>query len=188
MGLAADLRRIQAHREIRPPHRPRHQRGRSGRRHSGFSRCSPGSPTVANPLYENPRFIEADWKNKFEEQMRKDVASLMLSKQAPRSPLAEHIRGIVRRVDFQPAVGDRTIIIVSDLHQNSDAWSHYKSGTKVEPFLAYLDGIEFPDLAGVHFKVFRVDRDSPLKPAALREFWSATLSHFHAGSVEFVRD
>lgn len=153
-----------------------------------FSRCSPGAANRANPLYENPTFINEDWKSKFENEMKENVGELMLSSSAPKSPLAEHLKGILRRNDFRPGMETRRIILISDLHQNSDTYSNYKKGTQTEPFISYLESIEFPDLADVQVAIFRIDRDSELSPAELRKFWSEALGHFHVAKIQFVRD
>lgn len=153
-----------------------------------FSRCSPGSPRSANPIFENPQFIQQDWEQKFEKFMREEVQKLMLNRQSEVSPLAEHIRGIQRRADFRDATGHRRIVIVSDLYQNSPQYSMYKSGLNDPAFGQMLDQIEFPDLEGVEIALFRVDRKRQIRGADLVAFWTEFLSNRAHANVEIIRD
>ena len=121
-----------------------------------FSRCSPGSPSRANPLYEHPGFIQQDWETKFEETMRERVSELMLTDQAPQSPLLEHMRGILRRADFRTDMPLRRIVIISDLYQHSSNYSMYNSGLNMPLMDKAAEAIEFPDFAGTSVALFRV--------------------------------
>ncbi|KCZ82561.1 hypothetical protein HJA_17607 [Hyphomonas jannaschiana VP2] len=153
-----------------------------------FSRCSPGSPKSANPIFENPQFIRMDWEDKFEKFMRLEVSELMLNKQSPVSPLAEHIRGIQRRSDFRDTVGNRRIVVISDLYQNSNAYSMYNSGLNRKKFKTALETMEFPDLEGVTVALFRVDRKRQLKGSDLIQFWTTVLGEDEHAIVEVIRD
>lgn len=155
---------------------------------SVFSRCSPGSPNQANPIFENPRFIEQDWKTKFEQLMRERTEELMLHDQAPQSPLLEHMRGILRRADFRTEAPLRRIVIISDMYQHSDAYSMYNSGLNRELFDRAAERIEFPDMSGVTVAIFRVDRKTKLKGADIIAFWQDALAAHNVGSVEIIRD
>jgi hypothetical protein len=153
-----------------------------------FSRCSPGSPSRANPIFENPRFIEQDWELKFEDQMRGRISELMLTDQAPRSPLAEHIKGILRRSDFRPSMEHRRILIISDMYQHSDAFSMYNSGLNKEAMIKAMSAMEFPPLNGAEIAIFRVDRKGQLKGQDINEFWKSVLGQSGAANVEVIRD
>lgn len=153
-----------------------------------FSRCSPGSPSRANPIFENPRFIRQDWKQKFEGAMQDEVADLMLNKRSKVSPLIEHIRGILRRSDFRTGAPRRRIVIVSDLYQNSGAYSMYDSGLNQTRFDRALADIEFPEMEDVEFALFRVDRDRAISGQDLIQFWTDTLTEKGASKVEIIRD
>lgn len=156
--------------------------------HEVFSRCSPGSPNQANPIFENPRFIEQDWEAKFETEMRSHVESLMLTNQAPQSPLVEHIRGILRRADFRAEMPERRIVIISDMYQHSDNYSMYNSGLNRELMDRAASAIEFPNMTGATVAIFRVDRKTKLKGSDIIAFWQDVLAQHGAGSVEVIRD
>ena len=153
-----------------------------------FSRCSPGSPRNANPIYENPQFIRQDWEQKFEQFMRAEVSRLMLNSQSPVSPLVEHLRGIQRRADFRDAAENRKILIISDLYQNSNLYSMYDHGLNTSRFDAALDDAQFPDLTGVEVALFRVDRKRQIRGSDLVAFWTDVLSQRAHADVTIVRD
>ncbi len=153
-----------------------------------FSRCSPGSPRRANPVFENPKFIQQDWEDKFQTSLQSRVADLILKNRSPVSPLIEHMRGIHRRTDFTDAVEERRIVLVSDLYQNSSTYSTYDSGLNQKRFEEAMYAIEFPNFEGVEVALFRVDRKRSIRGADLIEFWQATLGDGAGASVEVIRN
>ena len=155
--------------------------------HEVFSRCSPGSPKTANPIFENPRFIKQDWQQRFERQMQANVADLMLKRLSPFSPLIEHFKGIERRSDFRKNISERRIVVISDLYQHSSLYSMYDSGLNANQFDQASSNLEFPKLEGIEFALFRVDRQRKLRGSELISFWKEFLMENGADEPQIIR-
>lgn len=115
-----------------------------------FSLCKPADGSEANPLYENKRLLGLAYAKGFGDPLSLVVETLEESAQAVTSPIMETIRQIALRPDFAPSVGERKLIIVSDLLQNVPAYSHYRSAPDIASFqkLPYATTVR-PDLSGV---------------------------------------
>ena len=137
-----------------------------------FSRCSTGSAEAANPILENPRMIEDNWRSAFREPLGHAIKTVLEEDTAPSSPLAEALYAIFDRADFQSGVDHRRVVIVSDLMQNSKSFSMYKAGADFEKFRTTPLGPQIRDVGGVEVVARIVPRtDYPLPLSDLKDFW-----------------
>ncbi len=100
--------------------------------------CNPGSD--ANPLFENPRRVEARYRNAFKEPIEAALAGMADAGSAPSSPIANAIRVSIE--DSTVSGGQRTdqgvkLILISDLMEHTSLASAY-GGTLSEAALGRL--------------------------------------------------
>ncbi|MEM6625693.1 MAG: hypothetical protein AAF719_03240 [Pseudomonadota bacterium] len=138
-----------------------------------FVMCSPGSADKANPILENPRMIDDNWREGFFSPLKTAMDGVLADKSASNSPLFEAVYAIGDRADFQSSVDNRRLIIVSDLMQHSDAFSLYRSKTDWDAYQSSTLSSQTPQLFGVDVVARIVPRqryDLPLDD--LKAFWS----------------
>ena len=134
--------------------------------------CSPGRPDSSLGIIDNPEMIENEWRLKLFNPIFEASKKIIASKTKQKSPISEALFAIADRADFQPSIAKRKIIIVSDLIQNSNAYSFYKKGASWEKFYTSLFANELPDFTDVTIVTRIVPRhryDIPMKK--LRKFW-----------------
>ncbi len=89
--------------------------------------CKPPSGENANPLYENKMLIEEKYQEKFEIPLHQKIDAMMIAEEQPNSPIIESMTSLVasnpsiRHKDYA-----KTIVLVSDLVQNSPTLSFFK--------------------------------------------------------------
>ena len=86
----------------------------------GQSWCIPKQGVMADVLYENPRYVELEFRGVFLASLRKTFNSLLEQEEAPQSPIVETLSYLVGAHDDLTA-----IILVSDMMQHSSLVSHY---------------------------------------------------------------
>jgi hypothetical protein len=140
-----------------------------------FTGCSPGSPALADPRYENPEMIRVAWETHLVNPLREHAAEILrdTAQPQPTSPLIEAITGIRDRADFQDEVRDRRIVILSDLVQNSADFSFFQSGVSWGAFQrSRLGGDDIAELEDVAIEIRLVPRRSDrFTDRELRAFW-----------------
>lgn len=98
-----------------------------------FSLCNPGRGSQVNPLFSNPERIEERYANMFEAPFEAVISDLVEPKEAPSSPILEAMARLAQTELFSPEAPDRTLILISDMLQNSDLFSAYGGGGTVMP-------------------------------------------------------
>ncbi|MEO1015825.1 MAG: hypothetical protein AAFX08_11625 [Pseudomonadota bacterium] len=149
-----------------------------------FFACSPGSSEKANPILQNPQMIEDTWREKFYEPLKVQVEQALNDTEAATSPLSEAIFAVFDRPDFQKSMPDRRLVIVSDLMQNSDAFSFYRSGADMAAFQETRLASERPDMSGADVVariVPRQEYDLPID--TVEDFWS---EYFRGGGAVYA--
>lgn len=116
-----------------------------------FDLCSPGKGRDANFLYENDRLMQAKYEERFGAPLEMLLAELQKGGSASRSPIMEAIRDITSTPGFSAAVPERRLILISDLLQNTEAYSHYHS-VSTSAAMAYATEV-MPALAGAAVEV-----------------------------------
>jgi len=93
-----------------------------------FDKCSPGSQSDCNALYENCREIKLHYDHAFQEPLLEITDMLETPGQAQTSPLFETMTEVVDGVESQEA----EIHIISDFMENSHKFNFYKEIPDVE--------------------------------------------------------
>ena len=152
-----------------------------------FSRCYPGRE--AHALWENPAFIGAACDSLFTKPLDSALASLPREERASRSPIMSAIREISEQPEFTEVHGPREIVLISDLMENTAAFSLYRNRPDFQLVrtLRAHDKTR-ADLRGVIVNVLYVGRrDNQVSTADLLEFWQAYFADCHAAAVRFHR-
>ena len=119
---------------------------------SAFSKCNPGEPGKYDGLTRNEVTLQRRFEEEFLGELKKVLSSELVGKPAKHSPIIESIRSVAA----QSFTGrfDRNqsqLLVVSDMLQNSNIYSHYKGELDFEAFnnspqwanaFARLDGVE----------------------------------------------
>ncbi len=158
--------------------------GAGGENYS-FARCKPMEGEDASEYYQNPRKVEERYQNEFRKPFESKLLSLMSSPVADQSPIMESLQKLlVSTPGFVDASYPRHVIIVSDLIQNSEAFSFYRGDT-------WSSFIESPDarrLAGrlraVKVEICRVPRPGArVDMSRVDEFWIRYFDRAGASSI-----
>ncbi|MGH1420647.1 MAG: hypothetical protein ACRBEQ_02440 [Hyphomonas sp.] len=139
-----------------------------------FTACSPGSPSEANPITQNPRMIEQAFQKDFYQPLKDVVEGALMDEEQPSSPLFEAIYSISDRPDFQAGNEQRRLVLVSDLMQHSDGFSFYRLGADYDAYLASKLAETSPEMSDVKVVARIVPRqDYDLPMADVKAFWRA---------------
>lgn len=129
-----------------------------------FDRCVPRNPETANQLTTTPSFLKDQW-NEFKGGVENAVKVLLEREIAPTSPILETLIAAAREPVFE-SVGERRIVLISDLYQNSKIISFYAQIPAGWKELRRIVAIDKPDLEGVEVRI---------RFAARRGGWTAPM-------------
>ncbi len=155
-------------------------------RDADFARCKPATGEKAKKLYQNPRMIEERYQKEFLEPFDAIVSMMLDSPAAERSPIMESLQALlVSAPGFVDASFPRRVIIVSDLIQNSMAFSFY-SGDNWRSFVRSQDVERLAGrLQGVELEICRIPRPgTKVDKAAVDKFW---VNYFNRAGASHVR-
>lgn len=136
------------------------------------SLCNPGDGKHLSPLTSNPKLAEKKWRERFANKIDEIVKEASQAR-GDTSPILEYIQAIA--VDgFQRKPKKKTLHIISDMRQNTPAFSHYRNGISYQYFTNNrLNEIYLADLHDVEVVILDIQR--PDKIAAQRRmlirFW-----------------
>jgi len=151
-----------------------------------FARCKPATGKEASEIYQNPRMIEERYREEFLEPFEAIVSAMLDSSAAERSPIMESLQALlVSAPGFVDASYPRRVIIVSDLIQNSEAFSFYRGDTW-RRFVRSQDAERLAGrLRGVEVEICRVPRPGAgVDKAAVDDFW---VNYFDRAGASRVR-
>lgn len=95
---------------------------------NGFALCNPGRGDQINPLYRNPQRVEARYQALFEGPLQDALSDLVEPKESPASPIIEALARLSVEDDFDYDTPRRTVVLVSDMLQNSELFTVYGRG------------------------------------------------------------
>ena len=149
---------------------------------NSFSLCNPGRGDQINPLYRNTARVEARYQALFEGPLQSALADLVEPKESPASPIIEALADLALEEEFDPRTPRRTVVLVSDMLQNSRLFSvygraRYDLANRLPPpaRVAALVEDEYGDvLAGVRIEIYLIERRgwSAEDRAILQAYWS----------------
>jgi len=149
---------------------------------NSFSLCNPGRGNQINPLYRNPARVEARYQALFEGPLQSALSDLVEPKESPASPIIEALADLAVQPEFDASTPRRTIIVVSDMLQNSRLFTVYGrarsdlAGRLPPPTRVAADlEAEYGDaLAGVRIEIYLIERRgwSAEQRDILQQYWS----------------
>jgi len=156
--------------------------------------CIPKDFKDANIYFENPAFVEKR-QNQFLLKFNDAIDSL-LEESEGKSPILETLIRVSNSESFQMhSDKPRHMLIVSDMLQNSDKYSHYRSsqGTSWEIFEDQMSDtiyvkVRFNTLKVQIFYATRQNpRDRKLQTQELVDFWSKFFKNSGADVTDWIR-
>jgi hypothetical protein len=148
-----------------------------------ISVCNPGSPENVDPLKQSATIVQRNWKTKFLGPLDALLVKLLVEDEAPLSPIMESIQSvsITALGGNKKASLPRRIILVSDLLQNSQAWSLYTQKPNFQAFSKSRStkGLN-PDLRNVSVELLYLQRETKrgLDEKDLLGFWIKWIEAF----------
>jgi hypothetical protein len=139
-----------------------------------FSRCNPGDGHELDEYTGNPDLARKKWASQFSGPLQEAMKSTMSGEVADRSPIMAGLQQIaVDRLSSKQARSMPTnIVVVSDMLENSDAFSVYQSGPDFEAYRKSSASKRYStDLAGAGVSIWFLERDTKVASVPLIEFW-----------------
>lgn len=147
--------------------------------------CRP--PSHGNELYENNRKITRGFYERFLIPVTAALEESLTTEVGERSPILETLQLISRSQEIEDGGGRKTLILVSDMLQNTEAFSHYREQNGYEDFVrsgfARDVQADFRDWSIIVVYLRRY-RDRRLQQAAHVEFWQR---YFHDAGGKITR-
>lgn len=149
--------------------------------------CKPRSGKDVSSLTQNVRMVEERYEAKFLNPVKEEMAKMMAASSAKQSPIMEALQALLSDTPhFLSFQGQKKIIIVSDLLQNSEAMSFYRG----DDWLKFRSSPNFELLSqslwGSDVQLFTIPRglDGPSDPAVVEDFWFRYFDHQGAKSLD----
>ena len=144
-----------------------------GERGAKFGLCKPLEGRKANELYQNPALVRKRYEEKFKKPLDAMLDEMLAARPADRSPIMESLQALLASTPgFLDAKYPRRILIVSDLFENSAAFSFFRGGT----WQTFVRSPDFRRLAknmnGIDIEIHRLPRSSAkVDNADVEDFW-----------------
>lgn len=140
-----------------------------------FSACNPGDGSDLDHWTGNPEAARRRWTESFDGPLRTAMDEALQAESADTSPIMAGVQQIaVDRLGTQQAKSiPNRLIIVSDLLENTPAFSMYRSGPDFEAYRASSAPAEYgTDLAGAAVEVWLLRRGTEFAGSELADFWA----------------
>jgi hypothetical protein len=146
--------------------------------------CRP--PSHGNDLYENNRKITKDFYQRFLVPVTTALEQSLTTEVGEWSPILETLQLISRSQEIEDS-GRKTLIVVSDMLQHSNGFSHYRERRSYEDFVrsGFASDVkaDFRDWNVIVIYLRRY-RDRQLQQATHLEFWQR---YFHDAGAKVTR-
>lgn len=150
--------------------------------------CARYPGRAANPVFETPRRIAARCDSLFSLPLERALKRALEPARSGRTALAASIRETAEFEEFVPVIPIRRLVVVSDLMENTNDLSFYRTDVRRElpPSPSWLREHR-ANLRGVVVEVLEVPRPgvSVAERSALRTFWREYFAACGASSVRF---
>ena len=146
--------------------------------------CNPGGEDDVDRLVESPVRIMKLWKESFDLPMREVIETVLKPMESRTSPIIETIQAVVV-TEFGPTRMDKTkksLVVISDLLQHSDALSQYRGSVELD---AFLNSVTFKKLSAdmrdvsIDFLYLYRATQKNLQNEAHRKFWIGLIHAQH---------
>lgn len=141
-----------------------------------FSVCNPGAPTFWSDLYRGRRYTVRDFDQRFVGAAERVIADVRAPSEAETSPIVEYVHRWLGGDDFNGAVPNRRLILISDMRQNSPLYSIYRAhGEGLDEVVLQEFG---PAAQGLAVDVYFVahGRDHAVSESDVRAAWNDALN------------
>lgn len=150
-------------------------RAGEGRTETIFSLCNPGDGSDLDHWTGNPEAARKRWATRFDGPLKAAMDKALRAESADTSPIMAAIQQVA--VDRLGSSHSRTIpnrlVVISDLLENTAAFSMYKAGPDFEAYRQSKAVGQFStDLRGASVEVWLLRRDNNLPTSAVAEFWA----------------
>lgn len=156
-----------------------------------FSLCNPGSEKNSNPLIQTASKIKKRWDESFGNPVEQAISTLATAPISSRSPLIQAIIASTQRSDFNTQVGTRRLLIVSDLLQHEQGYSHYTTSSR-NLWVNFSRTSLAPETVGalsnvaVEVVYIRRPKDAIYQGEGHRVFWQRWFEEARASSINFI--
>lgn len=139
-----------------------------------FNRCNPGDGSDLDELTGNPEMAHKKWASQFSGPLADAMKRSVTGQGADTSPIMAGIQQIA--VDRLSSAHSRSIsnkvIVVSDMLENSEAFSIYQAGPDFIAFQKSPANKRYStDLAGAGVAIWFLERETKVASVPLMEFW-----------------
>lgn len=133
-----------------------------------------------NPLSENNRKIRDNFLRAFIQPLRENLAKELSKEVGERSPILETLQMISRSQDVGAWDKRKTLLVVSDMLQHTQSFSHYRAPSHYEEFQRRYAPQVTPDFRGweIVLLYLRRYRDRHLQQRPHVEFWQRYFSDY----------
>lgn len=152
--------------------------------------CNPGKAADANPLFVTTSQVDKRWSVAFGGPVESAIARASKGPEAASSPIIATVAALTTRPDFDARVGERRLIIISDMleHQKGgysqmaggDFWKAYKTSSLYRLVALDLKGIT----VGIDYLVR--PQYAGVQGTSHRRFWHRLFMEAGAAEVTFI--
>lgn len=148
----------------------------NGRTRTIFDACNPGDGSDLDHWTGNPEAAKRRWEERFDGPLQEAMDSALDAGAADTSPIMAGIQRIaVDRLGTNDAKAiPNKLIVISDMLENTAAFSMYRSGPDYTAYKASKAPSEYgTDLTGAGVETWLLRRDTEFASSAVAEFWAA---------------
>lgn len=135
--------------------------------------CNPGDGAGKSEFDSSPKKLKAKYQSKFAEPMLRLSESLIANKPAKWSPIFEMLQLVgINGYRKQDVKGERRLIIISDMIQNTSQYSMYKEEIDYTTFASSIYGKKTqPDLNDVSVELHYLMNSPKIQTKRNLKFW-----------------
>ena len=140
-----------------------------------YAKCKPATGADANPIYENPTQIAERYNQEFLTPIKQLIDETLTSAAENKSPIMEALQSLIAETpDFTTVPGQKKVVVVSDMLQNSDELSFYRSQGWDYFVSRNGEGRLARSLSNVNVEILRIPRSggNTPSPALVDDFWA----------------
>ena len=145
-----------------------------------FSICNPGDGGDASEWTENKKQLARTWETRFKNELTEAINPLVGQNSAENSPIIEMLKFVGIRTFLESKSSERRIILVSDMMEHTERYSHYDDPINFKqientPFEISIR----PNLPNVEVDVlylYRPELAGYQNLGHIEEFWSPLIS------------